>query len=74
MSTELTAETLIPLSVKERKELIMYHASLIDATNIVDEDLQTAWNMISMDYDLVENHIRDMLQKIDKVFAELAIK
>ncbi|MFN6034806.1 MAG: hypothetical protein ACK48B_12360, partial [Dolichospermum sp.] len=32
------------------------------------------WNMICMDYDLVENHIRDMLQKIDKSFAELATK
>jgi hypothetical protein len=43
MSTELTAETLIPLSVQERKALILHHASLIDATDIVDENLQTAY-------------------------------
>lgn len=43
MSTQLTAETLIPLSVQERKALILHHASLIDTTDIVDEDLQTAY-------------------------------
>jgi hypothetical protein len=32
------------------------------------------WNKIHMDYDLVENHVRNMLQKIDNAFAELAAK
>ncbi|WP_017651885.1 hypothetical protein [Fortiea contorta] len=43
MSIALTAETLIPLSVKERKALILHHASLIDAIHIADEDLHTAY-------------------------------
>ncbi|MDB9485720.1 hypothetical protein PN492_04025 [Dolichospermum circinale CS-537/01] len=43
MSSELTAETLIPLSVKERKALILHYTSLIDVTNIVDENLQQAY-------------------------------
>ncbi|MBD2280567.1 MAG: hypothetical protein HEQ13_13685 [Dolichospermum sp. DEX189] len=43
MSTELTAETLIPLSVQERKALILHHASLIDVTHIADEDLHIAY-------------------------------
>ena len=30
------------------------------------------WNSIHIDYDLVENNVRNMLQKIDKAFAELA--
>lgn len=43
MSTELTAETLIPLSVQERKALILEQASLIDVSQIVDEDLYVAY-------------------------------
>lgn len=39
MLSKLSAETLIPLSVEERKSLILHHASLIDATHINDEDL-----------------------------------
>lgn len=30
------------------------------------------WQKISMDYNLVENHVRTMLQKIDKAFSQLA--
>jgi hypothetical protein len=30
------------------------------------------WNQIHMDYELVEYHVRNMLKKIDQVFAELA--
>jgi hypothetical protein len=43
MPTELLAETLITLSVRERKELILHHASLIDVTHIADEDLHIAY-------------------------------
>ncbi|WP_414543252.1 hypothetical protein [Nostoc sp. CCY0012] len=43
MSTELAADELIPLSVKERKALILHHASLIDVIHIADEDLHTAY-------------------------------
>ncbi|BAY21531.1 hypothetical protein NIES2100_12860 [Calothrix sp. NIES-2100] len=43
MSTELAAETLIPLSIQERKALILHHASLIDVIHIADEDLHTAY-------------------------------
>ncbi len=32
------------------------------------------WEQIHMDYNLVENHVRNMLQKIDQAFAELATK
>ncbi|WP_292748834.1 hypothetical protein [Nostoc sp. NMS4] len=41
--TELVAETLLPLSIQERKELILNHALLIDVTHIADEDLHTAY-------------------------------
>ncbi|MEH2130105.1 MAG: hypothetical protein V7K86_05490 [Nostoc sp.] len=30
------------------------------------------WNNIHIDYDLVENHVRNMLQRVDNDFAELA--
>ncbi|MFP5269017.1 hypothetical protein [Coleofasciculus sp.] len=30
------------------------------------------WHKISMDYNLVENHVRSMLQRIDKAFSKLA--
>ncbi|MEH1872728.1 hypothetical protein [Nostoc sp.] len=43
MSTELAAETLLPLSIQERKVLILNHALLIDVTHIADEDLHTAY-------------------------------
>ncbi|HLO88404.1 MAG TPA: hypothetical protein VK203_25830 [Nostocaceae cyanobacterium] len=43
MSNELTADTLLPLSVPERKALILDHASLIEATHIVDKDLHVAY-------------------------------
>lgn len=39
MVSKLSAETLISLSVEERKSLILHHASLIDVTHITDEDL-----------------------------------
>lgn len=43
MSFGLSAETLIPLSRKDRKALILEYASLIDVSNIADEDLQTPY-------------------------------
>ncbi|WP_413171793.1 hypothetical protein [Anabaena azotica] len=43
MSIKLNAEILIPLAMQERKEIILHHASLIDATLITDEDLHTAY-------------------------------
>lgn len=30
------------------------------------------WDRIQIDYDLVESYVRNMLQRIDKAFAELA--
>ncbi|MBE9127974.1 MULTISPECIES: hypothetical protein [unclassified Coleofasciculus] len=33
---------------------------------------QAFWNKIHMDYDLVEGQVKNMLQKIDQVFADLA--
>ena len=45
MPTELTADTLIPLSMQERKSLILHHASLIDVINITDEDLHNAYKL-----------------------------
>ncbi|AVH64484.1 hypothetical protein CDG77_08360 [Nostoc sp. 'Peltigera membranacea cyanobiont' 213] len=43
MPTELVAETLLTLSIQERKVLILNHALLIDVTHIADEDLHTAY-------------------------------
>jgi hypothetical protein len=43
MLTELAVETLLPLSIRERKELILHHALLIDVTHITNEDLHTAY-------------------------------
>lgn len=43
MPTELAAETLLPLSIQERKLIILHHALLIDVTHIANEDLHTAY-------------------------------
>jgi hypothetical protein len=43
MLIKLTAKILIPLSIQERKELILHHASLIEATHITDEDSYIAY-------------------------------
>ncbi|WP_334965527.1 hypothetical protein [Nostoc sp.] len=43
MSSALTAETLIPLTVLERRALILHHASLIDVIHIADKDLHKAY-------------------------------
>lgn len=43
MSFGLSAETLIPLSKKDRKALILEYASFIDVSDITDEDLQTPY-------------------------------
>jgi len=71
---------------RAKKELIIHENSLFIAafdlgkwtfsnrSNIPRIAGKPFWNMICMDYDLVENHIRDMLQKIDQAFAELATK
>lgn len=45
MPSELTAEILRQHSVKERKALILEHASLIDATHITDEKLRKAYKL-----------------------------
>ncbi len=56
MSTRLTAASLIPLSVQERKQLILDHISFIDATEITDKKLQPAYkygriiSLIAPDY------------------------
>jgi len=33
---------------------------------------QEFWSKISIDYDIVENNVKDMLQKIEKAFVQLA--
>jgi hypothetical protein len=43
MSRELAADELIPLSIQERKALILHHASFIDVIHITDKDLHTAY-------------------------------
>ncbi|MBD2415886.1 hypothetical protein FACHB389_29220 [Nostoc calcicola FACHB-389] len=43
MSSVLAAETLIPLTVRERKALILDHASLIDVIHIADKDLHRTY-------------------------------
>ncbi|MFB2878568.1 hypothetical protein [Floridanema aerugineum] len=45
MSIDLTADNLIPLSIQERKALILHYASLIDVINIRDEDLHNAYKL-----------------------------
>lgn len=56
MSTELTADTLIPLSVSERKALVLQYASTINATHISDDSLRSAYkygkviSLIAEDY------------------------
>ncbi|MBV6624350.1 MAG: hypothetical protein KI793_15650 [Rivularia sp. (in: Bacteria)] len=56
MPTELTADTLIPLSVLERKALVLQYASTIDATDILDKSLCSAYkygkviSLIAEDY------------------------
>ena len=45
MPSELTAEILKQHSVKERKALILEHASLIDATHITDDKLRQVYRL-----------------------------
>ncbi|MDY6899881.1 MAG: hypothetical protein SWZ49_17645 [Cyanobacteriota bacterium] len=43
MSIKLTADILIPLSVSERKALVLQYASTINATHISDDSLRSAY-------------------------------
>lgn len=70
-------------TIRARKELGIHENPLFIAAFNIGESTFTInfkipyicgkefWDVIQMDYDLVENHVRDMLQRIDKYFTEL---
>ncbi|MGB3652583.1 MAG: hypothetical protein WBA41_15380, partial [Rivularia sp. (in: cyanobacteria)] len=63
MSTQLTADTLIPLSVSERKALILQEASTIDATHISDENLHTAYKYGKIIYSIAEEYFKYQIEQ-----------
>lgn len=50
MPTEFTATTLRELSVPERKELIYQRTLTIDATHIIDEELNKAYKLTNLHF------------------------
>jgi hypothetical protein len=64
MLTELTAATLIKLSVPERKELIYQKYLTIDATHIADEELHKAYKLSKVLQLILLDYFRFRLNKI----------
>ena len=63
MPTDLSAETLIRLSVQERKALILQQASLIDITNIADGDLHNAYKFGKIISSIAEDYFRYQIEQ-----------
>ena len=63
MSTNLTADTLIPLSISERKALILQEASTIDATHITDEYLHTAYKYGKIISSIAEEYFKYQIEQ-----------
>ncbi|MDB9307616.1 hypothetical protein PN471_02935 [Aphanizomenon sp. CS-733/32] len=74
MSIKLAAETLISLSIKERKELILYHASLIDSTNIIDEDLHIAYQYGKIISSIGSTYFEYQIQKDNQNYSVLELE
>jgi hypothetical protein len=66
MSTQLTAETLIPLSAKERKASILRHAALIDVSHIADKDLHIAYKYGKIISSIAPNYFQDKIAQDNK--------
>jgi hypothetical protein len=62
MPIKLTAETLIALSVPERKALISQQASTIDITNIADEDLHKAYKFTKVLYPIISSYFQYQIE------------
>ncbi|GAX39924.1 hypothetical protein NIES4075_08860 [Tolypothrix sp. NIES-4075] len=63
MPTQLTAETLIALSVQERKALISQQASTIDIKNIADEDLHKAYKLTKVIYPIISYYFQHQIEQ-----------
>ncbi|MBW4478095.1 MAG: hypothetical protein KME54_14810 [Tolypothrix brevis GSE-NOS-MK-07-07A] len=63
MPTKLTAETLIALSVPERKALISQQASTIDINNITDEDLHKAYKLTKVIYPIISSYFQYQIEQ-----------
>jgi hypothetical protein len=74
MSTKLEAKTLIPLSIQERKELILHHASLIDVTHIIDEDLHIAYKYGKIIYSIASGYFDYQIQKDNDNYSILELE
>ena len=74
MFINLAAETLIPLSTKERKELILYHASLIDCTNIIDEDLHIAYQYGKIISSIGSTYFEYQVEKDNRNYSALELE
>lgn len=83
MLSPLSAETLISLSVEERKSLILHHASLIKVIHITDEDLHKPYQygkIISsiapgyFEYQLAQNQQNGNILELDKQYQLISSK
>jgi hypothetical protein len=74
MYTTLAAGNLIPLSVQERKELILHHASLIDVTHIRDEDLYTAYKLGKIISSIAPGYFDYQIQKNNQNYSILDLE
>jgi hypothetical protein len=63
MSTKLEAETLIPLSIQQRKELILSNSLLIDTTHVIDEDLHVAYKQGKIISSIATAYFQYQIQK-----------
>jgi len=63
MPSDLTAETLIQLSVNERKALILAHAPLIDVTQITDDNLYVAYRFGKIVSSIAEVYFQHQIEQ-----------
>ncbi|MBW4447454.1 MAG: hypothetical protein KME38_11440 [Spirirestis rafaelensis WJT71-NPBG6] len=63
MPTKFTAETLIALSVQERKALIYQQASTINVNNIADEDLHKAYKLTKVLYPIISSYFQHQIEQ-----------
>lgn len=66
MSTDFTAAILKELSVSERKELIYQKALMIDATHIVDEELNKAYKLAKSLHPILNLYFQEQIEQYNQ--------
>lgn len=69
MPIEFTAATLRELSVLERKELIYQKTLIIDATHIVDEELNKAYKWAKSLHPILDLYFQEQIEQYNKEIA-----